>query len=143
MSCLSVHAVKPTDELRHEVDLLFTQFLPPKLASRFSGLLAMKPERWRHIDLFRVWEEPPLGGSGVSEWVEPLMAMLESPLFKPHLNRDVVVLRCGHNQPSIRRECLRELITGKSNVLEGFVSIIPGALGLAMNHDGEVCVLNR
>jgi hypothetical protein len=131
----------PTDDLYREIDALFTRFLPAEMASRFSGILSMKPERWRKIDPFRVWEEPPLGCGCVTEWDKPLTAMLQSPLFRPHLDRDVAVLRCGHNKPSLNRERLREVVTGESWVLEGFVSIVPGVFGLALNHDGEVCVL--
>jgi hypothetical protein len=101
----------------------------------------MKPDRWNKIDPYRGWEEPPFGCEYVSEWDKPLKAMLESPLFVPHLDKDVAVLRCGHNQPGLSREPLRKVVTGEAWVLEGFVSIVPGVLGLAMNHDGEICVL--
>jgi hypothetical protein len=131
------------DDLRCEIDALFTQFLPSHMASRFSGLLSMKPERWSKIDPFRVWAVPPLENGCVTEWDRPLEAMLESPVFKPHLDKDVVVLRCGHAKPSLQRERLRKIVTGECWVFEGFVSVVPDALGLAMNHDGEICVLKR
>ncbi len=132
------------DDLRREMEAFFDAMLPPAIASRFSGLLAMKPEKWSKIDPWKVWEKPPFGEPHVSEWRAGRDDLLASPALRQHVNGSAVVLRCGHSSPpSIQRESLRAVLDESSHILDGFVSIAAGKLGLAINHDGGLCVLSK
>ena len=131
-----------TDSHRKEFDSLFSAMLPPAMAERFSSLLALKPDRWSKIDPWRIWEKPPFGQSHVIE-----LSADSAETFPPlasQLGTKVRVLRCGNsNNPSIVEEPLRGVLDGSSYVLDGFVSVEPGRLGLAINHDGGICALRR
>lgn len=125
-----------------DIEALFAAMLPPAMAARFTGLLKMDPKRWGKIDPWRVWEQPPYGESHVSELRD--RASLSSPVLRPFLDQPAVVLRCGHSSPpSLGREPLRGVLDNSSHVLEGFISVVRGKLGLAMNHDGGVCILQK
>jgi hypothetical protein len=131
-----------SDSHRKEFDALFSAMLPPTIAERFSSLLALKPERWAKIDPWRVWDEPTFGQPHVTE------LRRESPeAFPPlasHLGSMVRVLRCGNSSnPSIIEEPLRGVLDGSSHLLDGFVSVDTGRLGLAINHDGGICALRK
>jgi len=131
--------VMDTHELRNEMDALFTKFLPAEIASRFSGLLAMKPNRWSKIDPWKVWDV--LEDPRVVEWQRTWAELLASPMLAKHADVWVTVLRCGHEQSAMERLPLRDALHGPSRVFEGFVSVLPGKLGLAINHDGMICIL--
>lgn len=132
------------DDLRLEMNALFEAILPQAMASRFSGLLAMKTERWTKIDPWKVWEKLPFGEPHVSEWRGTGDDLLMSPTLRQYANGSAVVLRCGHSSPSsIQQEALRAVLDGSSYVLDGFVSIANGKLGFAINHDGGLCVLSK
>jgi hypothetical protein len=131
-----------SDSYRKEFDALFSAMLPPPFAERFSTLLALKPNRWSKIDPWRVWDKPPFG--------QPHIIALKSETpqafapLKIHLGSKVRVLRCGNStNPSITEEPLRGVLDGSSHVLDGFVSVDPGRLGIAINHDGGMCALHR
>jgi hypothetical protein len=131
-----------SDSHREEFDALFSAMLPPTMAERFSTLLALKPERWGKIDPWRVWDKPPFGQAHVTE-LRPEAPEAFPPLTS-HLDTMVRVLRCGSSSnPSIVDEPLRGVLDGSSHVLDGFVSVVPGRLGLAINHDGGICALRR
>ena len=129
------------DEMRNELDALFARFLPVEMASRFSGLLAMKPDRWLRIDPWKVWGV--IDGRRVTEWTKTVADLLVSPIFARHANEWVTVLRCGHDRAKMERIRLREALQGPTAVFEGFISIVPGRLGLAINHDGMLCALRN
>ncbi len=128
-----------THDLRNEMDALFTKFLPVEISSRFSALLAMKPDRWSKIDPWKVWDA--LESPRVVEWQGTCADLLASSLLAKHADELVTVLRCGHAQPDLERMRLRDALQGPSRVFEGFVSVRPGKLGLAINHDGMICTL--
>jgi hypothetical protein len=131
-----------SDSHRKEFDALFSAMLPPPLAERFSLLLALKPDRWGKIDPWRVWEKPLFGQAHIVE-----LKSETSLAFAPIANRIgsmVRVLRCGNSSnPSITEEPLRGVLDGSSHVLDGFVSVDPGRLGIAINHEGGMCALHR
>ena len=131
----------PIEADHAEVSALFRAFLPNDLASRFSELLSMKSSRWKQIDPWRVWEH--IETSAISEWHEDVQSLLSSPRFSKHAESQVAVLRCGHEHPSIERRSLQSALVGESALFEGFISVLPGELGVAINHDGEICVLSR
>lgn len=129
-----------TDTLSGEISALFAICLPSGVASRYSALLDAKPSRWSKIDPWRVWEEA--GSESVAEWRKDIQSLLASPLLSEYSSAQVTVLRCGHDKPSLQRLSLNEALLGASAVFEGFVSVVPGKLGLAINHDGMVCLLS-
>lgn len=128
-------------DLLDEMSSLFSAFLPPDVADRFSTLLRYKPDRWRKIDPWRVWHY--CGTGGITEWTQGGQDLLASPTFAPHASAEVTVLRCGHETPGIGRCLFRDALIGPSRVFEGFISVVPGKLGIAVNHDGLSCVLHR
>jgi len=121
------------------MDALFAKFLPEEMAARFSSLLAMKPSHWSKIDPWKVWDI--LDARRVVEWRKTSADLLVSPLLAKHTGELVTALRCGHEQPKIERIRLRDALEGQSSVFEGFVSVLLGKLGLAINHDGMICTL--
>lgn len=126
---------------RNELSALFKKFLPAEMASRFSELLAMKPERWKKIYPWRVWELVEAGS--ILEWKDSVQSLLASPRFAIHSESPALVLRCGHDRPSLERTSLSKALIGESAVLEGFISVLSGELGIVINHDGEICVLSK
>jgi len=131
----------PIEADQAEISALFKAFLPNDLASRFCDLLSMSPTRWKKIDPWRVWDH--VGSNSISEWRENVQGLLSSEKFSGRAEGQVAVLRCGHDHPSIERKSLQSALVGESAVLEGFISVLPGKLGIAINHDGEICVLSK
>lgn len=128
-------------ELIEEMSALFAAFLPPELASRFSGLLALKPSHWAKIDPWKVWQ--CMDTTRTSEWHGSVQELMCSPKLAGRSADKVVVLRCGHDRVSLKTMPLHEALIGDAAVFEGFVSVVPGRLGIAINHDGMLCVLSR
>lgn len=122
-----------------ELCALFEAFLPADLASRYTELLRLKPARWKKIDPWRVWDH--VNANSVVPWPETTPSLLRSTRFALHADQEAVVLRCGHDHPAIERRSLGSALVGEAAVLEGFVSVRPGKLGLVVNHDGEICLL--
>jgi hypothetical protein len=129
------------ESMKKELADLFRTFLSGPVADRCCTLLEMKPARWGGIDPWRAWDQ--LGTGRVHEWKRSVKTLLTSPTFEPFVTREVTVLRCGHADPSLERIALRDALIGASSVFEGFVVVVPGELGLALNHDGDLCVLCR
>ncbi len=129
------------DPLLTEMVTLFGAFLPKSLASRYSELLTYHTNRWAKIDPWRVWE--CIDSTVISEWKQSTQALLATPPFSRHASANVTVLRCGHEKPKIERLTLTEALVGDSSVFEGFISIVPGKLAIAINHDGMLCTLRR
>lgn len=129
-----------TETMRSEMSTLFAICLPARVASRYSTLLNAKPSHWSKIDPWRVWEE--VGSKSVSEWRKDIQNLLASPPLSEYSTTQVTALRCGHDKPLLQRLSLDDALLGASSVFEGFVSVVPGKLGLAINHDGMVCLLS-
>jgi hypothetical protein len=129
------------EELRVEISALFSAFLPPELAQRFTGLLALQPRRWHKIDPWRVWDH--VDSAAIAEWPGSVQDLLVAPPYARYAQAGVAVLRCGHEAPGLARQPLHEALRGKSQVFEGFISVHPGQLGIAINHDGMLCTLRR
>jgi hypothetical protein len=132
---------RPADDLKAEIKRLFTTFLPNR-AARFSELLDLDPRRWSKIDPWAAWDVEECGR--VVAWPRGLKfaEAHQWPAMACVAKTHVVVLRCGHSEPSLTREPLHGLFRGERFVLDGFVSITPGSLGLALNHSGDVKVLS-
>ena len=130
------------DDLHAEMRALLRAFLSDALASRCCELLAMKPARWAKIDPWKVWSEIDDRDPRLRDWPRGVAELLADPVVAPHAQRAVVVLRCGHEtQASLRRERLADALAGEASVFEGFISIAPGRLGIAVNHDGMFCLM--
>jgi hypothetical protein len=129
------------ETLRDEMTELFLTFLPGEVGSRFSTLLALEQKRWRKIDPWRTWRY--VDSQSVVEWKGSADELLTASPASNYASAKVTVLRCGHDAPSLERLTLREALVGKSAVFEGFVSIVPRKLGVAINHDGMLCVLSK
>jgi hypothetical protein len=129
--------------LQSEMATLFATFLPTEVAERFSYLLSLKPSRWGKIDPWEVWKHLRPGSPSVTESTESCAALLESSAFRAHAAAPATVLRCGHDRPFLGKLGLREALTGEDAVFEGFISVVPGKLGLAVNHDGGLCILRK
>lgn len=87
-----------------------------------------------------MWKE--VGSESVTEWREGIQSLLASPPLSEYSTAQVTLLRCGHDKPLLQRLSMDEALLGSSAVFEGFVSVVPGKLGLAINHDGMVCLLS-
>jgi len=129
-------------EIKREFSRLFEVFLPVN-ADRFSELLERDPKHWRKIDPWAAWDikKSPL----ITPWPRGLMfAKVASkwPAMARYCGKTVAVLRCGHSEPSLTHEPLGSIFSGQSHILDGFVSIEPGVLGLVLNHSGDVIVLS-
>ena len=131
----------PVESMKAELCALFSATLPADLAGRFSELLGFKPSRWRKLDPWQVWHH--LDHPTVSEWKGSAQELLAAVKFAAHAESEVTVLRCGHERPGLSRQRLQDALLGESAVFEGFVSVVPGRLGLAINHDGGWCVLSN
>lgn len=130
-----------SDELCAELSALFSEFLPRELAVRYCTALARKPHCWHQIDPWMTWHF--VGPGGISEWHDGGDALLCTEPFCSLAGRPVAVLRCGHDRAALERVVLRDALVGERAVSEGFVSVTPGQLGLAINHDGVMCVMCR
>jgi hypothetical protein len=135
------------DHLRTEIISLFESFFPDDLASRWSALLLHTPVRWAKIDPWKVWSV--IDASCMDDWrgtFDPKTKQIiwDNRIALYRTNR-AVVLACGHSKPVLHEIELESAFGANcpNAFLEGFISIIPGKLGLAINHDGEVIVLQR
>ena len=129
------------ETLRDEMTELFSIFLAGEVGARFSKLLALKQNRWGKIDPWRTWS--CVDSHSVVEWKGSVDELLTSSPVSHYASDEVTVLRCGHDAPSLKRRTLREALVGESAVFEGFVSVVRGQLGVAINHDGMLCILSR
>lgn len=129
------------ETLKDEMTELFLTFLPGQVGSRFSRLIALEQERWRAIDPWRTWTY--VDSHSVLEWKGSIDDLLTSSPAANHASAKVTVLRCGHDAPSLQRLTLRDALIGEAAVFEGFISIVPGKLGIAINHDGMLCILAK
>jgi hypothetical protein len=123
------------------------QRVAPAYGERWGTLLQGKPEKWRKIQPWRAWpcdmyeNHPPR-----MEWtamVDQVIALAQ--VYKVY---EVHVLACGHSNESVETLALSQLkvrlcSSGSGEwLLEGFVSLIPGQLALATNHEGGCWLMN-
>jgi len=115
----------------------------PAYAERWAALLQGKPAKWRKIQPWRVWpcdvyeSHPPR-----MDW--PVMVDRAIALARARGVGEAHVLACGHSSESIETLVLSRLKErlcsrgrgSEGTLLEGFVSLVPGQLALATNHEG-------
>jgi hypothetical protein len=130
-------------------DVQFAHFIAlfrrvaPAYAERWVKLLQGKPAKWQKIQPWRVWpcdvyeSHPPR-----MEWA--VMVDQAIALAEVHRVHEAHVLACGHSSESVETLALSQLKArlcsrergSEGALLEGFVSLIPGQLALATNHEG-------
>ena len=109
---------------------------------RWLYLLGRDPSKWGKISPIDVW---PLPSEYDSYPDKPIAeVLLSSPLAK-YLDKEVLVLRCGHTRnPGISAMKLRDVYPqGERDfeiIFEGFVCIDPGKIAIAENHEGGTYV---
>jgi hypothetical protein len=87
--------------------------------------------------------------SCMSQWqgsIDPkTKEMIWDRRVMPYQSKQIVVLACGHSRPLLHAVNLEAALpaAGAGALLEGFVSVVPGKLGLVVNHDGEIIVLQH
>jgi carbonic anhydrase len=127
-----------TEVQLHHISEMFSSFAPA-YAERWNYLLDRSPERWSKISPFDIW---PTNGSknrqDNSNWAE-----MANQHAREHMEKECVLFLCGHSMPIVKTDTLRHLISQHQNYLEGFISIIPGRLAFAMNHDGETLLMKN
>ena len=123
-----------SDPDREQLALLFRAFFPNQ-AERWEYLLARDPSRWEKMAPFRHWFTLAQDES------RPPKLDLAHPALRDRLNDEVVALSClWGGQCWIRRLTLAQ---AWQQVGEGYISILPGTLGLALNHEGGRWLLQR
>jgi hypothetical protein len=123
------------------------QRLAPAYAERWITLLQGKPVKWRKIKPWRAWpcdvdhSHPPH-----LKWEEIVDAAIA--LAQVQKVREAYVLDCYHGTDGVETLALAQLKARLCSggpggwVLEGFVSLIPGQLALATNHEGGCWLIN-
>lgn len=127
--------------LINDIEVLFKTFLSKELASRFSNLLHMKESHWEKIDPWKIWEDRTVSPQHLIRWNQSASDLLTKMKRLDLGTIEAVVLRCGHDMPSINKRVLSlEMFEG---MLEGFISVVPEKLAVVINHDGDIAVLCR
>jgi hypothetical protein len=115
----------------------------PRECERWSYLLGLAPRKWEKITPVKIWPAPSVYQSSPDV---PFWELLSHRALSPHLDREALVLRCGHSSnPGAAVVPLREVLAsdgrrGNPVIFEGFVSVVHGKLALGFNHEGGVCV---
>lgn len=130
-----------TDQQRLALESLF-QTIAPSKSERWCYLLERPPSRWEKISPIDVW---PLPSSFDSYPNEPIAQLLTMPPLSRHLQANVLVLRCGHSSnPGLLEMPLKDVFPDGDwdykILFEGFVSIVPGKVAIAANHEGGIYV---
>lgn len=131
------------DAMKAQLVRLFRAFYPGHLASRWESQLHSRPARWCKIDPWRTWTLERFGSAEMRALGESPASWLARPRIARHAQADVVVLRCGHSTPALETLTLAQALCGDRSLLEGFISIVPGRLGVVVNHDGDICILEK
>jgi len=126
-----------TSAQREALEKMFAVVAPTKL-ERWRYLLARDPSKWTKITPIDVW---PLASQDDSYPNKPIAEILLSPPLAKYLDKDVLVLRCGHtDRPGISEMKLRDVYPrGQQDyeiIFEGFVCVDPGKVAIAENHEG-------
>ena len=122
-----------SDPLRQQIRQLFRAFFPEHV-ERWEYLLERDQVRWNKMAPYRHWFT-------IDQTVSsPEKLDLSHPLLSGKENLVVVALSCGRNRQWIKELTLDEAY---QTVHEGYISITPGQLGLAVNHEGGYWLLHK
>jgi hypothetical protein len=130
-----------TSAQREAIEKMFA-FVAPEKLERWSYLLGRDPSKWGKISPIDIW---PLRGQGDCHPKRPFAEVLRSPPLAKYLDKEVLVLRCGHTpNPGITAMTLRNVYPrGEKDydiIFEGFVCVDPGKVAIAENHEGGTYV---
>jgi hypothetical protein len=121
------------------------QSVAPVYAERWVTLLQGKsPAKWRKIQPCRAWPcDVSRNVPARMEWTEMLDQAIV--LAQAHKVREAFVLDCYHGSEGVEivpilqlkaRLCLNDQRYAAPTLTEGYVSLLPGKLALATNHEG-------
>jgi hypothetical protein len=129
-------------------DAFLVQLTPDRIRERWRSLLFGKQKGWRKIDPHVLWGLPASQGVTMLPVENRLDKFCYENLSERVLNAPAVAFFVGHSHPGIEHVSLSSLLKDQlcvegSSLLDGIVSIYPGALALVANHDGEFALLKR
>ena len=130
-----------TSAQREAIEKMFAAIAPARL-ERWRYLLGRDPSKWGKISPIDVW---PLPCEDDCHPNKPIAEVLLSPPLAKYLDKEVLVLRCGHTRdPGIAAMKLRDVYPhGQKDfdiIFEGFVCVDPGKVAIAENHEGGTYV---
>ncbi|MBK6907481.1 MAG: hypothetical protein IPH08_10500 [Rhodocyclaceae bacterium] len=122
-----------SDHMRHEMAQLFKSFFPEH-AERWEYLLQRDQRKWQKMAPFKYWF------SRDQTACSPKSFDLAHPLLAGKLEASVVALSCMWTDCWLKEMSLDEAY---HSVHEGYISITPGQLGMAFNHEGGCWLLHK
>ncbi|UXY13609.1 hypothetical protein N8I74_09740 [Chitiniphilus purpureus] len=112
---------------------MFEAFFPEH-AARWKYLLNRSVSKWHKMAPYRHWFSIDQSAS------MPPDIDLSHPLLNERRRLDVVALRCTQKGSWLKEMPLEEAYP---SVVEGYISVIPGKLALAVNHEGGSWLLTK
>ena len=143
--------MRTKEELMAEINKML-HFFAPSFAERWVYLLQHDHNRWNKISPIGLW---PVDDCYSCYPKKTLQELIELPSVQRHMKTNVAVLACGHAKPEIFETPLSSLLSvayrdasqggnwAHCEILEGFISIVPGELLLLANHEGGYALLER
>ncbi|MGJ7500592.1 hypothetical protein ACSFBF_09550 [Variovorax sp. ZT5P49] len=136
-----------SEEQYNQLRAMFESFAP-LYAERWSKLLASKAAGWQKIQPWRAWPVDVFGSmpDGMA-W--PAMVEMAARDAASRKVKNGVLLACGHSAPCVEDVPLSALVErlcgtkSDTRLLEGFVSLVPGELALATNHEGGCWLMKK
>jgi hypothetical protein len=122
-----------SDHLRQQITQLFKAFYPEH-AERWEYLLEHDQRRWYKMASFKHWFT--LDQTACS----PKNLDLSHPMLSGKGGQPVVALCCRWDRPWLKEMTLDEAY---QSIHEGYISVTPGKLGLAVNHEGGYWLLHK
>jgi hypothetical protein len=131
----------------YSLTVSFSTFFP-QYWERWKFLLERGERRWTGIDPFKVWpNDQPLKVAPPLTVTHKGLNVSASDRLSRQLNESVVVFVCGGVKRSfvetMKLNNFLENSWHNSDYAEGFVSIVPGQLLMAWNHEGGACFWDR
>lgn len=129
------------DDIIHaHIESFINTFISNNRRSRWRTIFNMNPKHWNKISAWDLWDDRYSISKYCSEWKKSIDELFNFQLFVSYAERKVIVVHFGHDKGKVERLSLREALVGEKSLFEGIISIVPGVLVLAVNHDGGICV---
>ncbi|MDP9605991.1 hypothetical protein [Variovorax sp. YR750] len=136
-----------SEEQYGQLNAMFKSFAP-LYAERWGKLLAGKAAGWQKIQPWRAWPVDVFDSmpDGIA-W--PAMVEMAARDAAGQKVKKGVLLACGHSSSCVEDVPLSALIErlcgtkSETRLLEGFVSLVPGELALATNHEGGCWLMKK
>ena len=136
-----------SEEQYKHLRALFKSFAP-LYAERWSTLLGGKAAGWQKIQPWRAWPVDVFDCMpGGMSWTEMVNIAAREAIDRKVTHG--VLLACGHSSSCVEDVPLPALVerlcgtTADTRLLEGFVSLVPGELALATNHEGGCWLMKK